>query len=95
MNTPVQNGVVDKIVMTDPLISPSARALYSIICCHADNNGQCSIGVAMLARYLTCSNRTIYRYFKELIKYGVIERTVTGYHSTTTIRHKVYYRQAV
>ncbi len=62
-------------VMRDSSLSPCEKAVYAIICTHADiRNQTATLSVATIAKETNCSERTAQKCIKALVARGVLER---------------------
>ncbi len=62
-------------VMRDSSLSPCEKAVYAIICTHANIRSQtATLSVATIAKETNCSERTAQKCIKELVARGVLER---------------------
>ena len=67
-------GIVNKTVLTDPELSLSAKAVYSILSTYANKQRTCYPSVKTLADVAGCSCSTIDRAVKELKIKNYIKR---------------------
>ena len=67
-------GIVKHEVITDPCLSVSAKALYSVLCCYANKDRICWPSISTLADDLDSSQSSIKRWLKELKHYNYIKR---------------------
>jgi len=64
----------DANVFADNTITPSAKALYGLICCYSDEYGLCHPGINRLAWEMGVDSRTVQRWMAELNELGIICR---------------------
>lgn len=76
-------GKVSKPVLTNPTISPGAKALYSLLCCYKNKQNSCNPGINRLADELNVGYSTIKRWLKELKDAGIIQRSQKEQRSTS------------
>lgn len=70
------NAAFDNVCFKGSVLSQSARFVYLCLCKHADNTNQtCFPSLNRIAQIVGKSISTIKRAVRELIKYGVIERS--------------------
>ena len=66
---------VDIAVLRDSSLSPCEKALYAVICTHADVKTRTAmLSIATIARETNCSERTAQKCVKKLVGRGVLER---------------------
>lgn len=71
---PKSYGIIDANVHADRSISPSVKALYGLMCCYADQYGNCHPGIERLAWELAVDPRTVQRWMAKLIEKGIVWR---------------------
>ena len=66
---------VDGNVVVDPALSPFDKAVFGVLCFHADSDDrECYLKVATIAREAGCSERSVRNSLKKLEERGIIER---------------------
>lgn len=66
---------VDREVAVDPTLSPIDKAVFAVLCAHADNDSrECYLKVATIAYEAGCSERSVQNSLKKLEELGIIER---------------------
>ncbi|WP_367119223.1 helix-turn-helix domain-containing protein [uncultured Mucilaginibacter sp.] len=86
-------GKVDKRVMQDARLCPTAKAIYAYFTCYADNvTGKCYPSISTIAGDLQISDRTVSRHISELVALRVIDRIPTQrmWATITQINHSEY-----
>jgi DeoR/GlpR family transcriptional regulator of sugar metabolism len=79
-------GMVTYEVVANQSISRNARLLYCIISTYVNReSGESWPSISTLADGMECSQRTVSRAIKELVKYQVIARCKGGHLSRSTI----------
>lgn len=76
-------GKVSKTVLTNPMLSAGAKALYSLLCCYKNQQNICNPGINRLADELNVGHSTVKRWLKELKDAGVIQRSQTDQRATS------------
>ncbi|MBQ7544899.1 MAG: helix-turn-helix domain-containing protein [Synergistaceae bacterium] len=66
---------VDGKVIVDPALSPFDKAVFAVLCSHADSDDrECYLKVATIAHEAGCSERSVQNSLKKLEELGIIER---------------------
>ena len=66
---------LDIAVARDPELSPNDKAVYGVICTHADVKTRfATLAVATVATEAGCSKRTVQNCVKKLVEHGVLAR---------------------
>ena len=66
---------VDRKVAIDPTLSPIDKAVFAVLCAHADDDSrECYLKVATIAYETGCSERSVQNSLKKLEERGIIER---------------------
>lgn len=81
-------GKVTKEVMTNPIISPGGKALYALLCCYANSDRTCTIGINRMAEELNVDPSSIKRWVRELVDGNIIYRHRTENQKTVTTHLK-------
>ena len=69
-----QWGRVSAAVLRDPRLSVQAKALYALLATYADNDDRdCWPRQSVLAEQLGCSDDSVQRYVRELVRLGAVE----------------------
>ena len=70
-------GQVYQGIMAAPNISLKAKCLYGYLSALCGDDDECSPSIKLMIKELGISKNTLYKYMKELVKLGIVEKIQT------------------
>jgi hypothetical protein len=65
-------GAVTADIALDPKIKPTAKAVYLVLVCYADQDGLCYPGIDTLSKHLGLTRRPVQDALRQLEEHGVL-----------------------